>query len=320
MNQIETDNNEECNFYIPSGSPFSNLRPMTPIDVLIQNLYHTLDNLSNERIYEIQQYTFNRLNNFNQYTDYDADHVDEHHKDNFKSISISKENSDIEVKENINEEVKDDEKEVNDDDEEEISNANSSSDSDSETEAETESIPNIESNNKTETMDVSNIKIIDEKKVDIKNKIDSHVKVESNSDLIIGKITTLKDKKAIITLPDNRIGYFPDKFDYYGKLDDKVRVSIKFENKQKNLLILNFINTQYTKDDVVIGTISISKDITYVFTPAIKKATFPKNFSHTGLKNGMKVSCSIFNTYDYKDADNNVIGMGAILSFISIIS
>jgi len=309
MNQIETNNNEECNFYIPSGSPFSNLRPMTPIDALIQNLYHTLDSLSNERIYEIQQYTFNRLNNFNQYNDYDADHVDEHHKDNFKSISISKENSNIEVKENINVEVKDDKKEVDDD---EISNY--------ESENEDVSIPNIESNNKTETLNISNIKIIDEKKVDIKNKINSNVKVESNSDLIIGKITSLKNKKAIITLPDNRIGYFPDKFDYYGKLDDKVRVSIKFENKQKNLLILNFINTQYTKDDIVIGTISISKDITYIFTPAIKKATFPKNFSHTGLKNGMKVSCSIFNTYDYKDADNNVIGMGAILSFISIIS
>ena len=103
-----------------------------------------------------------------------------------------------------------------------------------------------------------------------------------------------------------------------------MRVSIKPENKDKKILILNFINKHFEIDDEVTGIISIndSNDI-YVNVPGIKMASFPKKFTEfTNLKfrDGMKVSCSIFKTYDYKEKNTNkIVGIGANLTFNSII-
>ena len=61
----------------------------------------------------------------------------------------------------------------------------------------------------------------------------------------------------------------------------------------------------------------------YVNVPGIKMASFPKKFTEfTNLKfrDGMKVSCSIFKTYDYKEKNTNkIVGIGANLTFNSII-
>ena len=312
MNPIEITKQEEGNYYLPCGSPFQNIRPMTPIDHVIQNLYHTLDNLSPERIYEIQQYTFNRLNNFNQYTTYDANHDDCHHKDNFQSISEKedckeqiKENINVEVKEEVKVHPKDDEKE---DDDEEVSNANSGSESESEHEPEPEP-DNTES--KTEP----------KPKYEPTKSKQSSTKVDSST-FIFGKIVSIDDgSKAKVRLIDGREGSFPTNFKYYGKIGDKVRVSIKPENKDKKMLILNFVNIHFEKDDEVTGIISVNdSNVVYINVHGIKMETFPKTFNHTGLRDGMKVSCSVYKTYDYKEKNsNNVVGLAANLTFKSII-
>lgn len=321
MNPIEITKQEEGNYYLPCGSPFQNIRPMTPIDHVIQNLYHTLNNLSIDRIYEIHQYTTNMLNNFNQYPTYDADHVDDHHKDDFQSISAKKEDINIQVKENINIDVKDiikeevkvqikkedDEKE---DDDEEVSKVNSGSESGSESESE---------------HDISESKI--ESKIESKPKSEpnkskqSSTKVDSST-FIFGKIVSIDDcSKAKVLLIDGREGSFPTNFKYYGKIGDKVRLSIKFENKEKGILIFNLINIHFEKDDDVIGIISgFGLKVIYVTVPYIKMATIPKGFNHTELRVGMKVSCSIFKTFDFIDKEKkNITGLVANLTFNSII-
>jgi hypothetical protein len=314
MNPIEITKQEEGNYYLPCGSPFQNIRPMTPIDILIQNLYHTLDNLSNDRIFEIQQYTFNRLNNFNQYPPYDADHVDDHHKNDFQSISATKEDSkdniNIESKEVVKDEIKvhikkeDDEKE---DDDEEVSKVNSGSESGSEPCSESDSEPD-------------NSEPKSEPKYEPKN---SKAKVDTiNTTFIFGKIDSKdKDFKAKVLLDDSRIGYFPPNFKYYGEKGDRVRLSIKPENKDKKNPILYFINKHFEKGNVVKGIVSINNlNVIYVNIPGIKMASFPKNFNHTGLKDGMEVSCTIYKTYDHIDKKtNNIDGIGANLTFNSII-
>ena len=59
----------------------------------------------------------------------------------------------------------------------------------------------------------------------------------------------------------------------------------------------------------------------YVNIPGIKMAKFPDTFIHIDLKDGDKVLCSIFNTFNYTDKQtNNIVGIGANLTFKSIIS
>ena len=56
----------------------------------------------------------------------------------------------------------------------------------------------------------------------------------------------------------------------------------------------------------------------YVNVPGIKMAKFPDTFKHLHLEHGKKVSCSIFNTFDYTDKQtNNIVGIGANLTFNS---
>ena len=140
------------------------------------------------------------------------------------------------------------------------------------------------------------------------------------STFIFGKIVSKdKDFRAKVLLDDERIGYFPTNFKYYGEIGDKVRVSIKPENKDKKILILNFINKHFEIGDEVTGIISINElNVIYVNVPGIKMASFPKKFNHPGLKDGDKVSCSIFKTFDYTDKQtNNIVGIGANLTFNS---
>jgi hypothetical protein len=320
MNPIEITKQEEGNYYLPCGSPFQNIRPMTPIDNVILNLYHTMANLSDDIIYQIQQYTFNRLNNFNQYTTYDADHVDDHHKDDFQSIS-EKEDIKEQIKENINVEskevvkdetkvhIKKDDDEKDDDDDEEVSKVNSGSESGSEPCSESDSEQdNFEPKSEPKS----------ETKYEPKN---SKAKVDTiNTTFIFGKIVSKdKDSKAKVLLDDERIGYFPTNFKYYGEIGDKVRVSIKPENKDKKILILNFINKHFEIGDEVTGIVSINdSNVIYVNVPGIKMASFPKKFNHPGLKDDDKVSCTIFKTFDYTDKHtNNIVGIGANLTFNS---
>jgi hypothetical protein len=331
MNPIQITKEEEGNYYLPCGSPFQN-RPMTPIDLVIQDLYNTMANLSNDRIYEIQQYTFLRLNNnSNQSAIYDEDHIDDHHKDDFQSISV-KEVSKVQVKENINVDVKEEDSKVkvieevkvlinkdvekddadDTDDDEEVSNANSRSVSESDSDHD-----NSEPKPKYEPKSDSNKT----------NSKQGAVKVDFsiNTTFIFGKIVSIdEERKAKVLLDDKRIGSFPANFKYFGKIDDKVRLTIKHENNEKKMLILNLINIHFEKDDEVTGIISIndSNEI-YVNVPGIKMASFPKKFTeYTNLKfhDGMKVSCSIFKTYDYKEKNTNkIVGIGANLTFNSII-
>ena len=146
-----------------------------------------------------------------------------------------------------------------------------------------------------------------------------------NTTFIFGKIVSIdEERKAKVLLDDKRIGSFPTNFKYFGKIDDKVRLTIKLENNEKRMLILNLINIHFEKDDEVTGIISIndSNEI-YVNVPGIKMASFPKKFTEfTNLKfrDGMKVSCTIFKTYDYKEKNTNkIVGIGANLTFNSII-
>ena len=146
-----------------------------------------------------------------------------------------------------------------------------------------------------------------------------------NTTFIFGKIVSIdEERKAKVLLDDKRIGSFPTNFKYFGKIDDKDRLTIKLENNEKRMLILNLINIHFEKDDEVTGIISIndSNEI-YVNVPGIKMASFPKKFTEfTNLKfrDGMKVSSSIFKTYDYKEKNTNkIVGIGANLTFNSII-
>jgi len=296
MSKIDTNNNEKSNFHLPCGSPFNNLRPMTPIEnfqFMINQVEHMFRNFSNEIKFNIMinimrneiELTDNIYRWCHQYLSSQAvNHTDEQLE--FKSISQSNKTNMIEHNKVIEE------------DDDEISKANSNSDNES----------NKESESSSPT--VTNSETIPQPKNDHEN----------NSNLLFGEITSLKINKAIITLADNRKGYFPDKFNYYGNTGDKVRVSIKYENKEKNKLILNLINKEYKIGDIVNGTININNDNTYVNVQGIKLTKFPTKYKNKDLKNGMKVSCSIYEIYDYLDTDGNISGLLAILTFESIIS
>jgi hypothetical protein len=338
MNKIQTENNQqdeenEGNYYLPCGSPFQNMRPMTPIDNM---LWSILSELSDFKLGDVQNliqnilYDRQRLQQQQQQQHiYDANRADCHDKVAFESITEKKEVKEVKSKIEVKEEVKikinkDVEKEEEDDDDEdddeEVSNATSGSESESEPD---------NTKSKTES------KIESESKPKYEPKFDSNktkskqgaviVDFSINSTFIFGKIVSIdEEKKAKVLLDDERIGYFPTNFKYYGEVGDKVRVSIKSENKDKKILILNFINKHFEIGDEVIGIISIndSNDI-YVNVQGIKMASFPKKFTEfTNLKfrDGMKVSSSIFKTYDYKEKNTNkIVGIGANLTFISII-
>ena len=318
---IQTENFQQDggNYYLPCGSPFQNMRPMTPIDDMLFRTFCELgDYKLGEIQYMIQNLLFERERQRQQQQQiYDANRADCHDKVAFESITekkVKEVERKVEVKEdvkiNINKDV-----EKEDDEDDEVSNANSGSESESEhdnTESKTDSKSEPESKPKYEL------------KTEPNNSKQSSSKVDTST-FIFGKIVSKdKDFKAKVLLDDERIGYFPTNFKYYGEIGDKVRVSIKPENKDKKILILNFINKHFEIDDEVTGIISIndSNDI-YVNVPGIKMASFPKKFTEfTNLKfrDGMKVSCSIFKTYDYKEKNTNkIVGIGANLTFNSII-
>ena len=315
---IQTENNqqEDSKYFLPygCGSPYQNMRPMTPIDNAIQILYYSIDRLSYEENYKIYQYLTNILFNDQQQQQqiYHANHADCHDKVDFQSIS-EKEVKEIklEVKEEVKVHLKDDEKE---EDDEEVSNANSGSESESEPDN-SESKPNPEHESKIES------KPKYEPKSETTKSKQSSTKVDTST-FIFGKIVSIDDgSKAKVRLSDGREGSFPTNFKYYGKIGDKVRLSIKYENKDKRMLILNFINIHFEKDDEVTGIISVNdSNVVYINVHGIKMATFPKTFNHTGLRDGMKVLCSVYKTYDYKEKNsNNVVGLAANLTFKSII-
>ena len=316
---IQTENNQQDdgNYYLPCGSPFQNMRPMTPIDNM---LWSILCELSDFKLGDVQNliqnmiYERERQRQQQQQHIYDANRTDCHDNVAFESITEKKEVKEEDSKAEVKEEVmihlnKDVEKE---EDDEEVSNANSGSESESEpdnTESKTESKSKPESKPKYEPKSEPN-----------KSK-QSSTKVDTST-FIFGKIVSIDDgTKAKVRLSDGREGSFPTNFKYYGKIGDKVRLSIKFENKDKRMLILNFINIHFEKDDEVTGIISVNdSNVVYINVSGIKMATFPKTFNHTGLRDGMKVSCCVFKTYDYKEKNsNNIVGLAANLTFKSII-
>ena len=292
-----TNDNETNNFHLPCGSPFNNLRPLTPLEnfqFLINQVEHMLRNFSNEIKFDIMinimRNNIELADNIYQWCDHylssqAVNRIDEQLE--FKSISESETN--MIVHNTFIEE-----------DDDEISKANSNSDNESNKESESES----------SSPTVTNSETIPQPKIDHEN----------NTNLLYGEITSLNNNKALITLADNRKGSFPDKFNYYGNTGDKVRVSIKYENKEKNKLILNLINKEYKIGDIVNGTININNDNTYVNVQGIKLTKFPTKYKNKDFKNGMKVSCSIYEIFDYLDADENISGLLAILTFKSIIS
>jgi hypothetical protein len=334
---IQTENFQQDggNYYLPCGSPFQNMRPMTPIDDMLFRTFCELgDYKLGEIQYMIQNLLFERERQRQQQQQiYDANRADCHDKVAFESITekkVKEEELKVDVKEEeckvkVIEKVKvlfnndvekddadnadnaDDADDTNDD--EEVSNANSRSVSESDSEPD-----NSEPKPKYEPKSESN----KSKSKQGAEKVDTSI----NTTFIFGKIVSIdKDSKAKVILDDERIGSFPTNFKYYGKIGDKVRVSIKFENKDKRMLILNFINIHFEKDDEVTGIISINdSNVIYINVSGIKMATFPKTFNHTGLRDGMKVSCSIYKTYDYKEKNsNNVVGLAANLTFKTIL-
>jgi len=60
MNPIETNNKEECVYHLPCMSPFQNVCPMTPLENIIQGTIHTIENLSESKIYDIITYILNK--------------------------------------------------------------------------------------------------------------------------------------------------------------------------------------------------------------------------------------------------------------------
>ena len=119
--QTENDQQDGGNYYLPCGSPFQNMRPMTPIDSM---LWSILNELSDYKLGDVQdmiqimRYDREKLRQQQQEI-YDANRADCHDKVGFQSIVK-------EVNININKDV---EKEEDDD---EVSNANSGSESESE--------------------------------------------------------------------------------------------------------------------------------------------------------------------------------------------
>ena len=291
------DTTQKNQFYLPPMSPFNGM--LSPIDSLIQHTMYTINGLDPQVRKNMLIQILQNLNNndITQEIIYEAEnllclnheenYIDSPHEEKNKSVSDEDQNDDDEKFKSISDEEED---QNDDDDDDEL----------------------IEPNNIIKPLPINNFTAI------MKEQVNSNIDIiETNleDNFMIGKITKLVNEKATITLDDGRIGSFPDKFRYFGKLNDDVKVFIKFENKTK--LILNLINKIFKKDEVVEGTIHISGNITYVNIPGIKRATLPQNYMHN-LKTGTKISCKIYETYNFTKEDK-IIGISAKVSFNSTI-
>ena len=89
---IQTENNQQDggNYYLPCGSPFQNMRPMTPIDDMLFRTFCELgDYKLGEIQYMIQNLLFERERQRQQQQQiYDANRADCHDKVDFQSIVI----------------------------------------------------------------------------------------------------------------------------------------------------------------------------------------------------------------------------------------
>lgn len=145
----------------------------------------------------------------------------------------------------------------------------------------------------------------------------------SDKEFYIGNIVNLEEMKAEVRLNEYKGYYcfFPNGFKYYGEKDDDVRVSLRFINHTDKKIALNFINKVYQKDTLLEGTYRTIMDkynhsISFIEVKGVKHASFPKNFIHE-LEDGDKISCKIYDIFDFKDREKNkIIGIGLILSFI----
>ena len=122
-------------------------------------------------------------------------------------------------------------------------------------------------------------------------------------------------KKSAKLEDDDSIGYFPKNFTCPGKNDDVIRVTIKSIKDDKT--ILNFMNIHFEAGDIVEGIFQNGKNSPFVNIDGIKLGKFPSNFIHPNLQHGDKISCKIFTTFDYKNNDNKICGLGAMLSFLN---
>ena len=149
----------------------------------------------------------------------------------------------------------------------------------------------------------------------------------SDKEFYIGKVVNLEEMKAEVQLNEYNgyYCYFPNGFKYYGEKDDKVRVSIRFIDHTDKKIILNFINKIYKKNTILEGIYrtkidKYNRSISFIEIKGVKHASFPKNFIHE-LKDGDKISCKIYDIFDFKDTETNKItGIGLILSFIQKIN
>ena len=91
---IQTENNQQDggNYYLPCGSPFQNMRPMTPIDDMLFRTFCELgDYKLGEIQYMIQNLLFERERQRQQQQQiYDANRADCHDKVAFESITEKK--------------------------------------------------------------------------------------------------------------------------------------------------------------------------------------------------------------------------------------
>lgn len=149
---------------------------------------------------------------------------------------------------------------------------------------------------------------------------------EDNSydkEFYIGTIVNLEEMKAEVCLNEYKgyCCYFPNGFKYYGKKDDEVRISLRSINHTDKKIALNFINKVYEKDTLLEGTYRTiidkqNRSISFIEVKGVKHASFPKNFIHE-LEDGDKISCKIYDIFDFKDRETNKItGIGLTLSFI----
>jgi hypothetical protein len=298
------DTTQKNQFYLPPMSPFNGM--LSPIDSLIQHTIYTINGLDPQVRKNMLIQILQNLNNNDITQDiiyeaqnilclnHEENYIDSPHEEKNKSVSDEDQNDDDEKFKSISDEEENQNDDDDDDDDDELNN-------------------NIEANNIIKPLPITNFTAIMKEQINSNNNDIIETNLEDN--FMIGKITKLVNEKATITLEDGRVGSFPDKFRYFGELNDYVKVFIKFENKTK--LILNLINKIFKKDEVVEGTIHISGNITYVNIPGIKRATLPQNYIHN-LKTGTKISCKIYETYNFTKEDK-IIGISAKVSFNSTI-
>jgi len=145
----------------------------------------------------------------------------------------------------------------------------------------------------------------------------------SDKEFYIGTIVNLEEMNAEVRLNEYK-GYcccFPNGFKYYGEKDDKVRISLRSINHTDKKIRLHFINKMYKKDTILEGIYRTIMDkynhsISFIEVKGVKHASFPKNFIHE-LEDGDKISCKIYDIFDFKDRETNKItGIGLTLSFI----